>query len=191
MHQDKSERNLEILYKQIKQNPNDCYVLYQLAHTLFVADRNEEAHEYFAKFYKKSKGNENYRCSAIVDYIYNLMAVARLETGLKVIKKEEARYNDSPDFNFVCGHFYRELVLFDTTRYINYLPYIEKSFLRCLEIGETDRYDSIVGTGSYEAAYNLGAWYEVTGQLDLAKMYYQQSAQWGYGRAEQKLEELK
>lgn len=187
LHHDKSERNLEILYKLVKANPQDSYTLYQLAHTLFVGNQNEEAYKYYKQYYKISNVDEGYRCGAIVDYLYNLMAIGKIEEGLEIIRSEESRYNDSPDFNFVCGHFYRELVLFDTNKYINYLPYIEKSFLRCLEIGETSKYDSVVGTGSYEAAYNLAAWYEVVGQLGQAKYYYKQAADCGYERAIERL----
>ena len=190
LHTDKSERNLEILYQLVKEQPKDNYMLYQLAHTLFVANKNEEAYTYYHKYYKVSHINEGYRCDAIVDYLYNLMAVARFEEGLSIIKKEEQRYSDSPDFHFVCGHFYRELVLFDINKYINYLPYIEKSFLKCLEIGETNKYNSVVGTGSYEAAYNLAAWYEVAGQMEQAKYYYKQAADCGYERAIDRLSQI-
>jgi len=190
LHTDKSERNLEILYKLAKAQPKDSYILYQLAHTLFVANKNEEAYNYYKKYYKISKSNEGYRCDAIVDYLYNLMALSRLEEGLAVVKREAQTYNDSPDFNFVCGHFYRELVLFDINKYISYLPYIEKSFLRCLEIGETSKYNSVVGTGSYEAAYNLAAWYEVAGQMEQAKHYYLKAAEWGYERAINRMKQL-
>ncbi|MEW8992950.1 hypothetical protein [Clostridium sp.] len=34
---DKSERNLDILFKEFKSNKEDPYVLYQIAHTLRVA----------------------------------------------------------------------------------------------------------------------------------------------------------
>ena len=190
LYEDKAERNLSILYKAIEQDPNDSYMLYQLAHTLFVSKHSKEAHQYYQAYYKLSKPNESYRCGAIVDYLYNLIELGQLEEGLILITQEEKRYSDSPDFYFVCGHFFRELVLSDINKYIQFLPRIETSFLKCLEIGETTRYDSVVGTGSYQAAYNLGAWYEVVGEIDKAKNYYNMAATQGYREAIQRLSVL-
>ena len=190
LHQDKSERNLEVLRKAIEQTPQDSYLLYQLAHTLFVSNHIEEAYKYFHQYYNVSEKDESYRCGAIVDYLYNLMAVGKLEEGLYLIEQEEKRYKDSPDFYFVCGHFYRELVLSDINKYIQFLPRIEASFLKCLEIGETTKYDSVVGTGSYQAAYNLGTWYEVSGDINKARNYYKEAATQGYKEAVERLKLL-
>lgn len=190
LHVDKSERNLSILYTLLEEAPNDSYTLYQIAHTLFVAKRYKEADKYYRQYYKMSQLNEVYRCGAIVDYLYNMIELGDLNEGLVLIEAEKTRYSDSPDFYFVCGHFYRELILSDINKYINYLPYIERSFLRCLEIGETDKYDSVVGTGSYEAAYNLGAWYEVIGQMEQARRYYEMAMKAGYIRAKERLSAL-
>ncbi|MEG0215495.1 MAG: glycosyltransferase family 2 protein, partial [Hungatella sp.] len=60
-------------------------------------------------------------------------------------------------------------------RYIEYLPRIEASYLHCLEIGEIPEHGGVLGTGSFKAAYNLGAWYEATGDLKKADNYYQLS----------------
>lgn len=188
LYQDKSERNLPILFEAIRNNTKDSYLLYQLAHTLFLGGRKEEALTWYTEFYKHSQGNESYRCSAIVDYVYNIMAVGKLELGVELIKKEEKKYYDSPDFNFVCAEFYRDLVLSNTKNYISYLPCIEEYYIKCLEIGETNKYNSIVGTGSYAAAYNLGVWYEVSKQFDKAKICYEMASKWGYDKAIKRIE---
>lgn len=187
LYADKSERNLRILFSEIEKTPEDSYLLFQVAHTLFAAEKYEEAHLYYKRYFKVSKIDEVYRCGAVVDYVYNIINIGEFEEGLKIIVQEKERYSDSPDFNFACGHFYRELVLSNVEKYISYLPYIEDSFKKCLEIGETTKYDSVVGTGSYEAAYNLGAWYEVTGQLEEARKYYQMSSGLGYEKARERL----
>lgn len=190
LHKDKSERNLAILFEAVKEEPEDTYLLYQLAHTLYVGGRKEEAIGWFEKYYSQSKVAEGYRCSALVDYLYNMMAVGKLNAGIELIKREEKHYYDSPDFNFVCAEFYRELVLSDVKKYIDYLPLIEQYYLKCLDIGETTKYDSVVGTGSYGAAYNLGVWYEVTKQLDKAKICYEMATEWGYEKAAERLSAL-
>lgn len=190
LHKDKYNRNISILYEAIENNSEDSYLLYQLSHTLFLGGEVEEAFKWYEEFYKISKVNEGYRCSAIVDFLYNIIAVGKLERGINLIAEEEKNYFDSPDFNSVCAQFYKELVLSNPQKYINYLPLIEQYYIRCLEIGETNKYDSIVGTGSYIAAYNLGVWYEVSRQFDKAKICYEMSSEWGYQKAMERLKNL-
>lgn len=190
LHEDKSERNLAILYNVVKEKPQDSYMIYQLAHTLFVAGKNNEAISWYEKYYEISKRDEGYRCSAIVDYLYTMIRTGKLEKGIALIEKEKNHYYDSPDFNFVCATFYRELVLSNIEKYINYLPLIERYYINCLEVGETTKYDSIVGTGSYAAAYNLGVWYEVSKQFDKAKICYEMAMEWGYEKAAERMKAL-
>ena len=191
LNKNKTQRNLEILSEAVKEKPNDSYMVYQLAHTLYLAGRKDESVKWFEKYYEISNRLERYRSEAIVDYIYNLISVKKFEEALQIVENETEQYKDSPDFNFVCGEFYRELVLSNIEKYINYMPNIEASYVRCLEIGETQKYDSIVGTGSFLAAYNLGVWYEVSGLVDKAKMYYKMSMDWGYQKAAERLSVLK
>ena len=56
------------------------------------------------------------------------------------------------DFNFVCGIFYFNLILYDEQEYIKYISLIEESYLRCLEIGDKD--SSVDGVGSFRTEYN-------------------------------------
>lgn len=187
LHKNKYSRNVSILQEAIERNSEDSYLLYQLSHTLFLGGKVEEAFKWYEEFYKISNVNERYRCSAIVDFLYNIIAVDKLERGIELIVEEEKNYFDSPDFNCVCAEFYKELVLSNPQKYINYLPLIEQYYLRCLEIGETKKYDSIVGTGSYIAAYNLGVWYEVSGQFEKAKTCYEMASEWGYQKGSERL----
>ena len=90
----------------------------------------------------------------------------------------------------MCGLFYMKRVLSDVQRYIGLLPNIERCYLRCLKSGERPELGGVVGTGSFKAAYNLGAWYEVSGQNELAVKYYKQAAKEGYGLAMERLKEI-
>ena len=82
-------------------------------------------------------------------------------------------------------------VLSDVGRYIGLLPNIERCYKRCLELGERPELGGVVGTGSFKAAYNLGAWYEVSGQKELALRYYRRAAGEGYGPAKERLKAYK
>ena len=83
-----------------------------------------------------------------------------------------------------------ERVLSDVERYIDLLPNIERCYLKCLKLGERPELGGVVGTGSFKAAYNLGAWYEVSGQMQLAGKYYREAAKMGYGPARERLKEI-
>ena len=80
-----------------------------------------------------------------------------------------------------------QAILADTAKYISYLPRIEASYLKCLEIGEVPANQGVGGTGSFRAAYNLGTWYEAAGDTKKAKAYYQKAAKEQYQPAVERL----
>jgi glycosyltransferase involved in cell wall biosynthesis len=183
----KAERNLGILLLEAEKDPENPYLLYQIANTLFVSNQKNEAQNYFEKFYRRTPVDTNYRYTGVVSYLYNIIALKKFEEGLQIIENEKCNLAELPDFHFVCGVFYMELVLSDVKRYIQYLPLIEKEYLVCLRIGETGKYDSVIGTGSFCAAYNLGAFYEVSGNIPKALEYYEIASGWGYEKAKNRL----
>lgn len=67
----------------------------------------------------------------------DLNTKASMEKALSIVTETEKYFKDSSDFYFARGLFFMKLVLFDTARYIGYLPEIEKSYLTCLQIGES------------------------------------------------------
>lgn len=176
MHVDKTDRNLRILLMELQDNPNDDYVLYQVGKQYKLMDQYMEAERYFDKSYELCRLEDWYRSSLVVDYLYVLLKTKSFEKGFQLIKKEKERFADLPDFHFAAGLFYMELIFFNIEKYIHLFSEIEQSFLRCLAIGETDKYDSVLGTGSFMAAHNLGVFYETAGNKDKALFYYKQAA---------------
>lgn len=190
MNEDKGERNLPYLEKAVEEYPEDGYYQFQLASTLRNLKRLEDSVEYFRNFYRLSQSGEAYRAGGVVLYLYTLMDLGTdeyLDEAAKVIEEEEEVLGNWSDFCFVCGLFYMKRVLSDVERYIELLPNIEKYYLRCLSLGERPETGGVVGTGSFKAAYNLGAWYEVSGQMELAGKYYREAAKAGYGPAKERL----
>jgi len=51
----KSQRNLPLLLKQLENNPEDTYTLYQIGRTLYVDKAYLDAQIYFEKCYKRKK----------------------------------------------------------------------------------------------------------------------------------------
>lgn len=190
LYTDKGERNLSYLEKAAAECPEDAYYQFQLASTLRNLERLPESLPHFREFYRLAGRTESYRAGGVVLYLYTLMDLGTpdcLDEAAKVVEAENSVLGDWADYCFVCGIFYMKRVLSDVERYVRLLPNIERCYLRCLEIGERPEAGGVVGTGSFKAAYNLGAWYEVSGQRDLALKYYKLSARKGFEPAAERL----
>ncbi|MCI8584813.1 MAG: glycosyltransferase [Lachnospiraceae bacterium] len=193
LYTDKGERNLAYLVRETEEYPEDGYYQFQLASTLRNLKRLEESLGYFRRFYRLSKKTDSYRPGGVVLYLYTLLDLGTmecLEEAGQVVEQEEAKLGNWSDFCFVCGLFYMKRVLSDVAQYIDLLPRIEESYRRCLALGERPELGGVVGTGSFKAAYNLGAWYEVSGQKELAVKYYRMAAEEGYEPAGRRLEAI-
>lgn len=193
LYGNKGERNLPYLELAAAKYPDDGYYQFQLASTLRNLKRQEESLPCFRRFYELTGKKDSYRPGGIVLYLYTLLDLGTpdcLDEAAKIIEKEEKALGRWSDFCFVCGLFYMKRVLSDINRYIGLLPKIEQSYKTCLALGEHPEAGGVVGTGSFKAAYNLGAWYEVSGQTELALRYYKMSAKAGYEPALKRLKEL-
>lgn len=190
LYQNKGERNLPILLSELEAQPLDPYYLYQTAHTLRLLKRHEEADTYFKRFYQNAPRKYGYCTAGILSYLYNLLELKDWVRGLQIISQERSYLTNNADYWFFCGIFFTDLILSDTAKYIDYLPEIETSYLKCLTIGESGAGEGVLGNGSFKAAYNLGAWYEVSGDTKKAIDAYKKSAAWGYSKAQERLKGL-
>lgn len=187
----KAERNLKILLEEASENPSDSYILYQVSRTLWLMKEYERADEYFERFYKLvPEQGTGYRVNGIISYIYNLLEVKKYDEGFRLIEAERKRLGAYADYHFACGTFYTQAIFSDVQRYVGYLPEIEKSYRRCLEIGEIPEHEGVKGCGSFRAAYNLGVWFEVNGKNQEALKYYRMAKNQGYQPAGERIKAL-
>lgn len=183
----KSRRNLPLLLKQLEKMPGDGYTLYQIGRTLYVDKAYIEAQKYFEVC---CKSDSNVKKEVVIYYLYSIVrSNLNYEKGLEIINKWKDSYSEDPDFNFVCGIFYMNLILYNTEEYMKLIKYIEKCYLKCIEIGEGNAI--VEGVGSYKAEYNLAIFYEVTGEINKACIYYKKSAEAFFKPAEERLKILK
>ncbi|WP_409295720.1 glycosyltransferase [Peribacillus sp. SCS-26] len=187
---DKTDRNLPLLFEELKISPSDPYILYQVGKQYYLKKDYTKATNYFSSSYKNIDNNVYFKPKLIVDYIYSLIKSGNLEFGLRIIEMEKNNLASSTDFHFVCGVFFMELVFSNVNKYINYFPLIEREYLRCLEIDEDKKQEIVKGTGSYLALYNLGTVYETTDNKSKAIEYYKKSSEYKYKPARKRLEEL-
>ncbi len=187
----KGERNLEILLEELEENPHDPYVLYQVSRTLWLMKEFEKANGYFEKFYQfVPESGTGYRTNGVISYLYNLLELKKYEKGFQIIADEKQRLDAYADYHFACGTFYTQGIFADIQRYIGYLPEIERSYRRCLEIGEVPEHEGVLGNGSFKAAYNLGVWFEVNGKSREAAAFYKMAAEEGYLPAKERLKKI-
>lgn len=177
----KGERNLIILQEELENHPDDPYLFFQIGQTLRGLERQDEACAYYAQFYDKVPlRGSGYRASGIISWLYNLIEIQDYDTALSIVKKEEKNLEDYADFHFACGILYMRAIQAQTSKYMDYLPRIEQSYLKCLDIGEVPFDGGVQGCGSFKAAHNLGAWYEVSGELPKALECYKFAAEYHY-----------
>jgi len=186
----KSTRNIPILQQEIVNNPNDPYYYYQISKEFTGLQMDHLSFENLKKAYELLSKKESYAPALIVSYIYAIVSVKDWCEGLKVIDKEQVFLHDYADYYFVRGVFFMELMISNPVKYYSYLTEIEHSYLKCLEIGESESYDCVIGTGSYKAHHNLGVYYEVTGDINKAVHCYRQSATHLYQPSIDRLEQI-
>lgn len=184
----KGERNLEILLQELEEAPDDPYVLYQVSRTLWLMKDYGQADKYFEDFYRLApESGTGYRTGGVISYLYNLLELKKYETGFEVIDLEKERLAPYADYHFACGTFYTQAIFSDVQRYVRYLPLIEQSYKRCLEIGEVPEHEGVLGNGSFKAAYNLGVWFEVNNDPKKALGYYRMAQAKGYQPAKERI----
>ncbi|MEY8410245.1 glycosyltransferase family 2 protein [Lachnospiraceae bacterium 62-26] len=187
----KGERNLEILLEELDETPEDPYVLYQIARTLWLEKDYIKANPYFEKFYLLvPESGTGYRVNGVISYIYNLLELKMYEKGFQIIENERSRLASYADYYFACGTFYTQAAFSDLQRYIGCLPEIERSYRKCLDIGEVPEHEGVLGNGSFKAAYNLGVWFEVNGKTKEALYYYRKAASDGYLPAKERIKKI-
>ncbi|WP_231574796.1 glycosyltransferase family 2 protein [Paenibacillus sp. FSL R7-0273] len=184
---EKYKRNIKMLEVELEQNPDDSYTLFQLGKEYRIIKEYAKANVYLTRCYKAITSNDGYKPQVVIEYLYTILGLDDFERGLTLIEQETHNLSDYPDFLFASGLFFMELVFSETDKYFKYFPLIEESYLKCLSIGDTTKYESVKGTGSFLAAYNLAVFYETTGDLGKAKTYYRISAEYNYKMAQQRL----
>ncbi|GBG06360.1 glycosyl transferase family 2 [Paenibacillus agaridevorans] len=187
----RSERNIPLLLMEIEADPANPYYHYQIAKEYRGLEKHEAARQHLQTSSSLLTKRELYYPNVIVDYLYAMMATKQMEIGIQVINENQQQLNDFPDFHFVRGQFYLDLLLQDTQRYIHLFPEIEKAYLECLRIGESNKYESVMGTGSYSALHNLAVFHEVTGNMNKALDYYEQASHFSYAPSIERLAQLK
>jgi Glycosyl transferase family 2 len=186
----KSGRNVKLLLAELECEPDSAYLLFQLALEYTSLEQPEKSFSCLQRALARMQPGDPFAPNIIVDFLYATISLNKFAAGLEVIASGESFLSDFPDFHHVCGLFYMNLIRSDTARHIAEMPKIEQSFRRCLALGETDRYKSVHGTGTFLANYNLGVFYHVFDNQREARHCFEAAAKQSYEPAVAMLKKL-
>lgn len=181
----KRGRNEALLRLSLSESPEDPYLCYQLGKELAIYERHGEAVGYFLKAIEHASPELSYRHDLIVRTLYSLKQAGQLETAILLAENEFPHWQDSPDFFFCVADIFLDWAIqHPDEAESQFLPIVESSWLKCLEIGDRpDLSDSVAGRGSYLAAQNLAVLYENTGRPAEAEMFRRKAAEMRKGGA--------
>ncbi|MDR2599996.1 MAG: glycosyltransferase, partial [Oscillospiraceae bacterium] len=159
--QAKLERNEKMLKKELKKNPDDPYILYQLGKSYFCNNRDlSKACEYFKKSLKsKVDVNIGYTYELVECYAYALINTGKNESALRLMSEFYDFYIDKIRFRFLLAHGYQNNGMF--------IEAVE-AYESCLDADENDK----TGISSYLSYYNIGVILECLDMKDEALGMY-------------------
>lgn len=186
----KSDRNVKLLLAELACEPGNAYLAYQLAIEYTTLEQPEKALQYLRNAFAVMKWTDSFAPNVVVDLLYAAMTLKQFDIGMDAVEKSGNHLDDFPDFYLARGLFYMNLIRSNAAKFKNDLPKIEQSFQRCLTLGETDKYKSVLGSGTFLASYNLGIFYNVFGNATGARKCFERAFAQGYEPALRMLKTL-
>ncbi|UUZ82637.1 glycosyltransferase [Paenibacillus sp. P26] len=177
----KTSQYLDLYQKHLEKNPEDGYMLYQLAKLYYSIGEKKLALDTLERCLAVDEQNNLYYPVMLVMLGYVLKDLGHSRLAEELLTPFTYQYNDFPDLFFLMG-----LLAMDTGK----IQDVESYFIKALQIGETRKFSSVKGVGTFKASYNLGVYYEVTNKKEQALKYYKQAAQDQYGPAVERLQNL-
>lgn len=177
----KTEKYLNIYKEILEEEPDNGYILFQLGKLKYSIGQLTEAEWALKACLHVREITHLYYPVMLVMLGYVLKEQGKSREAESILQPFQPLFADFPDLFFLLG-----LLAMDTGN----IQAIEKSFQTALDIGETTKYSSVTGVGSFKAAYNLGLFYEIFGQAEKAKSSYRLSASLNYQPAIDRLNTL-
>ncbi|MEK4360381.1 glycosyltransferase [Paenibacillus sp. FSL M7-1455] len=179
----KINRNLELLLTDLKDSPDNAYLLFQIGRSYEIMQDWPSAIQY----YSVAKEKIDYRSQYFSSLLYH-MATTHMKSGrwsdfFEIVQQALNIYPDYTDLYYIYGCGLIE------SRNPNWFNQIPDAFHACIQLGEADskKYETVIGVGSFRAHFNLGLYYELSGLKDRAIHHYRISSEQGFDNAYQRL----
>lgn len=160
----KRDRNRPLLLAELRERPEDPYLLYQLGKDAEGRDEWAEAADLYARAETRARSGDTWRHDLLVRRLHTLGQAGGIDTALGLAGEWLEQMPDSPDLFFVTGNLLLDRALRDPAQAVgHWLPLAAGMWESCLAIGERpDLEGSVRGRGSHLAQHNLDV---VRGQL--------------------------
>lgn len=172
-HQRKRQRNAALLERAAAENPDDPYLLFQLGVEAEAVNDWARASLFYNRAGEISRNSAApFMHSLAHRRIHVLCRANRVEEALEVGLDATREWADSADIFFAFGNACLDAAMRDLSRAMDvWIPAAEAAWLRCLEIGESSKYNShVLGRGSNLAAHNLRVIRELTSNLRMSPL---------------------
>jgi len=181
---DKYRRNLELLLLEQQTERVNPYILFQLGKTYGKINSLPQSKLWFERAMEVAQKPYPYFYSTLLlEFAHTLMKLKEWEQLSKIINYAIEIYPDYTDLYYIYGSAIIE------AQNPEWFPQIPEVFSYCIQLGEVPlgKYESVRGVGSYRAHYNLGLYYELTGDKLRALNHYEMSSQQGFDQAKDRI----
>ncbi|GAB6927540.1 hypothetical protein JCM10914A_15230 [Paenibacillus sp. JCM 10914] len=186
----KINRNLELLEKQLKSEPESTYLRYQIGQTYYVGGHYHQAIENFDEVLQLISSQDtipSFLPTVFLSYGYCLHNTSQYPILDRLLNDAFEFFPDYTDLYFLYG------VSLIQRGNLKDIEVIKETFEHCIAMGEVTNpiYESVEGVGSYRSYYNLGVYYEATNQVEIAINCYNESAEMNFEPARIRVENIK
>jgi hypothetical protein len=165
----KRGRNRRLLERALEEQPGDAYLMYQLAKDASVYAEHALADQWFRAAWPRVALQTPWRTDLLVRWLATLKHLGRHAEGARLAETEALSSAHSPDFHFAVGDLMLDWTASAPGSALQLLGQAERSWRRCLEIGERpDQTGAVHGRGGHLAAFNLALVLEGTGRMAAA-----------------------
>lgn len=168
----KGDRNERLLMAELERAPEDGYLWYQLGREYRARERLEQAVLCFTEAIRLTPEAAAWREGLVARTLTALKDVGRLDDAQEFATSEFDRWHGSAQFLFRFGELHLAMASRDLDRALqSHIPLAEWAWKRCLELGDDERSDGVIGCGGRLPAHNLAILYETLGQPETALNY--------------------
>ena len=157
----KTKRNNELLFQELKKEPDNPYLLFQIGQSFNMLEDYESAYEYYHRAALTDTINFAYEYvqHMMIDYGYSMLYTNRLEQALETFSIVYEAFDDLADFHCLVGNAYM--------RAKQYL----KAMAEFIKASGCERF-FVEGATTDIPAYNMGYINELLGSKEDAIMHY-------------------
>ncbi len=180
-----------VLLQGLSVRPGDPEMLMDLGEVLRADGRVAEALDHYTEALAQMPPDHARRHELVIEAIDTARVAHRFTMALALMDEHMSVWRDSPDFAYVVGDLFFEMLLRDPAKAEQLAPLALSCWKRCLDMGDRPELaGALTGRGSFLAAQSLYTLHLVLGLEDEAKIWWDVAnrlrLETSLGRAEQR-----